>query len=70
MAEIDSVLRWSVKERASDLHLATGSSFVVRRFGKLKKVKTEPLAADKAKDLIYEILSPAQRKNLEQKPSN
>jgi twitching motility protein PilT len=66
MAEIDSVLRWSVKERASDLHLATGSAFVVRRFGQLKKVKTEPLTAEKAKNLVYEILSPAQRSSLEQ----
>jgi len=66
MAEIDAVLRWSVRERASDLHLATGSPFVIRRFGQLKRVKSADLTAEKARELIYEILTPAQRKILEQ----
>ena len=66
MAEIDALLNQAVQAQASDFHLATGSAFVVRQFGVLRKLKSPPLTAEKAKILIYEILTPLQRKMLEQ----
>jgi len=66
MAQIDSVLTAAAKMRASDVHLATGSQLMVRQFGNLKKLKSPELNADQSKNLIYEILSPAQQKSLEQ----
>lgn len=66
MAEIDAILQLGVKERASDVHLATGSAHVLRQFGRLRQLKTPELTYDKAMEMIYEILSPAQRKLLDQ----
>ncbi len=65
MPKIDSVLQMAAKARASDVHIATGSPFVIRQFGKLKVVKSAEVTAEVARDLIYEILSPTQRKILE-----
>ena len=66
MAEIDTLLHQAVQVQASDVHLATGNPFVVRQFGRLRKLKSPVLTAEKSKELIYEILTPAQQKALEQ----
>lgn len=65
MAEIDTLLQQAVQVQASDFHLATGSPHVVRQFGRLRRLKTPQLTADKAKELVYEILTPVQQKLLE-----
>lgn len=66
MARIDAVLRMAVEMQASDLHMPTGESFLIRQYGRLKKIKSKPLTPELSKELIYEVLSPAQRKILEQ----
>ncbi len=65
MAQIDKALQMAVQARASDLHLATGNTLIIRQFGKLKRVKSGELSAEAAKKLIYEILTPEQREKLE-----
>ena len=66
MAQIDSLLRMAAEHRSSDVHVATGNSFLLRQFGRLKKINSPELTAEAAKELIYEILSPGQRQRLEQ----
>ena len=66
MAQIDSLLRMAAEHRSSDVHLATGNSVLFRQFGRLKKVDSPVLTAETAKALIYEILTPGQRKRLEE----
>jgi twitching motility protein PilT len=66
MAQIDSVLQMAVKSRAADLHIASGSQFVLRHFGKLKPVQSPVITVETVEKLLYEILSPAQQKMLEQ----
>ncbi len=66
MAQIDSLLRMAAEQRSSDVHIATGNSVLFRRFGRLTKMNSPELTAEAAKDLIYEILNPNQRKRLEQ----
>lgn len=65
MAQIDSLLNSAVQARASDVHVATGSSFIFRQFGKLRRIKSPEVTPESAKNLVYEILSPAQQKLLE-----
>jgi len=65
MAKLDKVLQMAVQARASDLHVPTGDTFLIRQFGRLKRVKSERLAPEAARNLVYEILSPTQRKLLE-----
>lgn len=65
MAQIDKALQMAVQARASDLHLATGNTLIIRQFGKLKKIKSGEISAEAAKKFIYEILTPEQRQELE-----
>lgn len=66
MAQIDAVLNMAVQARASDVHVSTGNPFIIRRFGRLSKVKSKEITAETAKSLVYEILSPTQQKIFEQ----
>lgn len=66
MAQMDSLLNMAVQSRASDVHVTTGNSFLLRQFGRLRKIKSAILTAEAAKNLIYEMLTPGQRKSLEQ----
>ena len=65
MAQIDSVLTLAVQARASDVHVATGSAFIFRQYGKLRKLKSQEVTPKLAKTLIYEILNESQRSQLE-----
>jgi twitching motility protein PilT len=66
MAQLDQILKMAVSSGASDLHVPSGETFLVRRFGALRKVKSPVLTPEAAKKLIYEILTPNQQKVLEQ----
>jgi twitching motility protein PilT len=61
MAKIDNFLKYAAVIQASDLHVATGTTPLVRIHGELKPLKTAPLSAKDALDLITEILTPEQR---------
>jgi twitching motility protein PilT len=65
MARIDTVLRQAVKAKASDLHVATGTPYLIRQFGRLIKSDSKELSPESARSLIYEILTPTQRQSLE-----
>jgi twitching motility protein PilT len=67
MAQLDSLLQIAVRAQASDLHLASGEPPLVRQFGRLQKLKGEPLTPEATKSLVYTILSDVQRKIVEQK---
>lgn len=64
MATLDKVFKAAVDMKASDVHVAPGEPFVVRRFGKLTKMKNAPLNDKQCRQVILEILSPEQRKQL------
>jgi twitching motility protein PilT len=66
LAEIDKILQAAVQARASDVHLATGNPVVIRQFGSLKRLKSPDISPEKSRQLIEEILSPSQRKLVEQ----
>ncbi len=66
MTKLDQVLRMAVQARASDLHVASGEQFIVRQFGKLKKIKSPKLTPEATRSLIYDILTHNQRTLLEQ----
>jgi twitching motility protein PilT len=66
MAQLDSVLQMAVQAKASDLHVSTGNPFIIRQFGRLTRIKSPAMNPDQTKALILEILTPNQRKILEQ----
>ncbi len=67
MAALDAVLQMAAKAKASDVHVTTGAPYIIRQCGRLKKVNSPELTAAQSKALIYEILTPVQRKVLETK---
>lgn len=65
MAKIDAILRKAVEVKASDIHIATGYPPMYRHYGRLKKFKFQEFTSELSKALIYEILTPEQRKKFE-----
>lgn len=64
MAELDKVLKAGVNFNASDIHIAPGEPFMMRRFGRLMKTKSPPLTPESSRKLIHELLSENQLKSL------
>ena len=47
MATLDKVFRAAVTHNASDIHLTPGEPFIIRRLGRLIKMKSAPLTGDR-----------------------
>ena len=55
MARIDSFFKFMKEQSASDLHLSTGNTPMLRIHGELVRVDTPPIDNDDLKALVYEI---------------
>ena len=64
MASLDKVFKAAVELRASDVHIAPGEPFMVRRTGKLVRLKSQNLTGEQTVHLISELLTPVQRETL------
>ncbi len=58
---LNKYFRAATKTRASDLHLKVGQPPKLRIFGELKNTTGEVITAERMEELIFEILSPAQK---------
>lgn len=61
---LDKVLKAAVEMRASDVHIAPGEPFMVRRVGKLVRLKSQTLAPEHTIQFTCEMLAPQQRETL------
>ena len=61
MISLHQLLKATVKQSASDLHLVSGSPPVLRVDGKMARVKTRDLTSDEIQTLCYSILTDAQK---------
>ena len=59
--EVNKLFRAAIKTRASDLHLKVGQTPKLRVFGELKKTTGEVISAKRMEELVFEILTPAQK---------
>ncbi len=59
--ELNKFFKAAIKTRASDLHLKVGQPPKLRLFGELKKTTGEVLDEKRMEELVFEILSPAQK---------
>src|SRR5881296_2688487 len=55
MAKIDAFFNLMFEQKASDLHLASGNSPMLRINGELHRVDYAPLQNDELKGMLYEI---------------
>ena len=65
MAELDKVFKAGAGLKASDIHIAPGEPFMMRRFGRLMKTKSPPLSPEMCRKFIFELLDEKQREVLE-----
>jgi twitching motility protein PilT len=59
--KLNRFFRAAIKTRASDLHLKVGQTPKLRLFGELKKTTGDVLTPEKMEELVFELLSPAQK---------
>jgi len=55
MAKIDAFFHLMFEQKASDLHMASGSPPILRINGEMQRVDYPPLEADELKGMLYEI---------------
>ena len=58
---LNKFFRAAIKTRASDLHLKVGQTPKLRLFGELKNTTGDVLTPKKMEELVFELLSPAQK---------
>lgn len=66
MANIDVLLKKAASLKVSDVHVAVGARPTVRQFGALRQLQYAPLTAEQTRSLLFEILTPPQRKKFEE----
>jgi twitching motility protein PilT len=64
--DITELLAFSVKQKASDLHLSSGLPPMIRVDGDIKKLNLPPLDNKSVMSLLYDIMNDKQRKNFEE----
>jgi twitching motility protein PilT len=66
MPRIDSLFREMPERNASDLHIVVGRPPVFRMSGEMVQSENDVLTPAAAKELLYEILTPAHRQRIEE----
>jgi twitching motility protein PilT len=64
--DIAELLAFSVKNKASDLHLSAGLPPMIRVHGDVRRINVEPLEHKQVHAMIYDIMNDAQRKVYEE----
>ncbi len=64
--DITQLLAFSVKNKASDLHLSAGLPPMIRVHGDVRRINVEALEHKKVHEMIYDIMNDSQRKSYEE----
>ena len=64
--DITQLLAFSVKNKASDLHLSAGLPPMIRVNGDVRRVNVDPLEHRQVHDMVYDIMNDSQRKMYEE----
>ena len=65
MMDITQLLAFSVKNKASDLHLSAGLPPMIRVHGDVRRINVEPLDHKGVHAMVYDIMNDTQRKHFE-----
>jgi twitching motility protein PilT len=63
--DITQLLAFSVKNKASDLHLSAGLPPMIRVHGDVRRINVDPLEHKQVHSMVYDIMNDAQRKSYE-----
>jgi len=64
--DITQLLAFSVKNKASDLHLSAGLPPMIRVHGDVRRINTPPLDHKAVHAMVYDIMNDSQRKHYEE----
>jgi twitching motility protein PilT len=64
--DITQLLAFSVKNKASDLHLSAGLPPLIRVHGDVRRLNVEPLDHKTVHSMVYDIMNDTQRKHFEE----
>ena len=64
--DITQLLAFSVKNKASDLHLSAGLPPMIRVHGDVRRINVEPLDHKQVHSMVYDIMNDTQRKHYEE----
>src|SRR5215204_3064438 len=64
--DITQLLAFSVKNKASDIHLSAGLPPMIRVHGDVRRINVDPLEHKQVHDMVYDIMNDSQRKNYEE----
>ena len=64
--DITQLLAFTVKNKASDLHLSAGLPPMIRVHGDVRRINVEPLDSGRVKEMVYDIMNDGQRKQFEE----
>ena len=64
--DITQLLAFSVKNKASDLHLSAGLPPMIRVHGDVRRINVEPMDHKQVHAMVYDIMNDTQRKNYEE----
>lgn len=65
--ELSELLAFAIHKKASDLHLSSGMPPLIRIDGEIKRIiNVEPLAAEKVRSMLYDLMNDLQRKRFEE----
>ena len=65
LMDITQLLAFSVKNKASDLHLSAGLPPMIRVHGDVRRINVDPLEHKTVHDMVYDIMNDSQRKHFE-----
>src|SRR4051812_10234846 len=63
--EITELLKFTMDNKASDLHLSAKNPPIVRIDGELQRLKTEDLTADQIRTMLFSVMTEEQRATYE-----
>ena len=63
--DITQLLAFSVKNKASDLHLSAGLPPMIRVHGDVRRINIDPMSHKQVHGLVYDIMNDTQRKHYE-----
>jgi twitching motility protein PilT len=64
--DITQLLAFSVKNKASDLHISANMPPLIRVHGDVRRINVEPLDHKQVHSMVYDIMNDGQRKNYEE----
>ncbi|MFO1276944.1 MAG: twitching motility protein PilT, partial [Sphaerotilus natans] len=60
--EITELLKFAVRNKASDLHLSAGMPPLIRVHGNVRRLNVDPLPDAKVHEMVHSVMNDAQKK--------